>query len=245
MLNLENVTIVSINTRDSDKSIKAIEYSSRYIKFGDSFLLSDKEHSNIKTKIIPKIKSLGEYSLFCVKELYNYINTSHVLIVQPDGFVTNPLMWTDDFLNFDYIGAPWDILLSQRGMYTCNMGIDIRKTPIIVGNGGFSLRSKKILEEASKLDYPDPDYVPEDNFFCILKRKEFKELGIKYADVKTAKRFSFECPIDLNEKNITIDSHFGFHGGHGYKQELLDLLENNNDILPIQIAKKLFNKNEN
>jgi len=242
MLNLKDVTIVSINTRDPEKSALAIEYSSRYINFGETLLLSDTKHSRINTVIIPKISSLGEYSLFCAQQLYKYINTSHVLLVQPDGFVTNPLMWTDDFLNFDYIGAPWDLLLSHRGMHTCGMGVDINQTPIIVGNGGFSLRTKKILEEASKLPYPNPEFVPEDNFFCILKRKELKEKGIKFADVKTAKRFSFECPIDLNEKNITIDAHFGFHGGHHYKQQLFSLLEQKEDAEPIKLAKKLFKK---
>lgn len=242
MLNLKDVTIVSINTRDPENSIKAIEYSSRYINFGDTLLITDKEYPEINTAIISKINSLGEYSLFCAQQLHKYIKTSHVLLVQPDGFVTNPLMWSDNFLNFDYIGAPWDILLSHRGMHTCGMGLDINQTPIIVGNGGFSLRTKKILEEASKLDYPTPEYIPEDNFFCILKRKELKERGMKYADIKTAKRFSFECPIDLNEKNITLDAHFGFHGGHHFKHSLFELLKNNEDIDCIKIAKKIFNK---
>jgi hypothetical protein len=240
MLNLKDVTIVSINTRDPEKSVQAIEYSSRYINFGETLLLSDTKHSKIDTTIIPKINSLGEYSLFCAHQLHKYIKTSHVLLVQPDGFVTNPLMWIDDFLKFDYIGAPWDLLLSHRGMHTCGMGLDINQTPIIVGNGGFSLRTKKILEEGSKLPYTNPNIVPEDNFFCILWRKELKEKGIKYADIKTAKRFSFECPIDLNEKNINLDAHFGFHGGHGFKQPLLDLLGTDNDVNCIKNAKNIF-----
>lgn len=240
MLNLKDVTIVSINTRDPEKSALAIEYSSRYINFGETILLSNTKHPRVNTIIIPKINSLGEYSLFCAQQLHKYINTSHVLLVQPDGFVTNPLMWTDDFLKFDYIGAPWDLLLSHRGMHTCDMGLEINQTPIIVGNGGFSLRTKRILEEASKLPYPNPDLVPEDNFFCILRRKELKDIGMKYADIKTAKRFSFECPIDLNEKNITVDAHFGFHGGHHYKQSLLDLLTTKEDLQPLKLAKQIF-----
>jgi hypothetical protein len=243
MLNLENVTILSLNTRDPEKSIRAIEYSSKYIKFGDSVLLSDRNFTDIKTVLIPKLNNLGDYSLFCVKELYKHVKTSHVLIVQPDGFVTNPLMWTDDFLNFDYIGAPWDLSLSNIGLNTCGINIGTDKIPIIIGNGGFSLRSKKILEEASKMEYLNPYHVPEDNFFCILKRKELKDKGMKFADLKTAKRFSFECPIDLNEKNITLDAHFGFHGRHNYKQDLINLLNNNEDLEPIKIAKIIFNKN--
>lgn len=245
MLNLENITIVSINTRDPQDSIKAIERSSKYIKFGKYLLLSNKhiKHDLIETEIIPEIKSLQEYSFFCVKKLNNYISTDFCLTVQPDGYVTNPLMWTDDFLNFDYIGAPWDILLSRQALYNCGILIhDLNKVPIIVGNGGFSLRSKKLLRECSLVDYPNPS-IPEDNFITIVNRENFKAKGIKFADVKIAKRFSLECPIDLNEKNITLDAHFGFHGYHGYKKPLLDLIKNyNEDVEAIKIAKKIFHQ---
>lgn len=231
MLNLDSITIVSINTRDPENSIKAIDYSCKYINFGKRLLLSDKNFDSIETKLIPKFNNITEYSYFCVKELHKYITTEFCLIVQPDGFVTNPLMWSDSFLNFDYIGAPWDIALSQLALYSCNMGLfDLDKVPIIVGNGGFSLRSKKILTEASKLDY-DNLSIPEDNFYCIYKRKQLKDLGIKYADIPTAKRFALECPIDMNEKNITLDAHFGFHGCHGYKEPLLNLLNNFDDVV--------------
>ena len=240
MLNLNSITIVSINTRDPENSIKAIDYSCKYINFGKRLLLSNTNFDNIETKIIPEFKNINEYSYFCVKELYKYIDTEFCLIVQPDGFVTNPLMWSDSFLNFDYIGAPWDIALSQRALFTCNMGlIDLDKVPIIVGNGGFSLRSKRILTEASKLDY-DNLSIPEDNFFAVYERKQLKDLGIKYADVTTAKRFSLECPIDMNDKNITLDAHFGFHGTHGYKKPLLDLLTNfENEVESIKTHKLL------
>jgi hypothetical protein len=231
MLNLKNITVVSINTRDPENSIKAIERSSKYINFGKHILISSEKikHDYIETKIIEKISNLEEYSYFCVKQLNSFIDTDFCLLVQPDGFVTNPMMWIDKFLNFDYIGAPWDILLSRQALYNCGIHIhDLSKVPIIVGNGGFSLRSKKFLHECSLTDYNDPR-IPEDNFVTISNREQFKNKGIKYADVSTAKRFSLECPIDLNEKNITLDAHFGFHGYHGYKKPLLDLLNNYDD----------------
>jgi hypothetical protein len=243
MLNLNNITIVSINTRDPENSIKAIERSSKYIKYAKYLLLSNNKinHGFIETKIIPEIKSIEEYSFFCVKKLNDYIETDFCLMVQPDGFVTNPFMWSDDFLNFDYIGAPWDILLSRQALYNCGIIIhDLSKVPIIVGNGGFSLRSKKLLHECSLTNYLDPK-IPEDNFITIVNRENFKNKQIKFSDVKTAKRFSLECPIDLNEKNITLDAHFGFHGYHGYKKPLLDLINNyDEDIEAVKLAKKIF-----
>jgi len=244
MLNLNKITILSINTRDPELSIKTIERSCKYIKFAKAILLTDKpiKHDFIESVIINKINSLEEYSYFCVKELNKFVDTEFCLTVQPDGFVTNPLMWIDDFLNYDYIGAPWDILLSRQALYNCGILIhDLNKVPIIVGNGGFSLRSKKLLHECSLVDYPDPR-IPEDNLITIVNRELFKQKGIKYADVKTAKRFSLECPIDLNEKNLTLDAHFGFHGLHHYKSKLLNLLNNYEDDVDLI---KLFNKLKN
>jgi hypothetical protein len=243
MLNLDLVTILSVNTRDPELSIKAIERSCKYIKFNKAVIFTHQkiEHEYIETIVIPKINTLQEYSYFCVKELNKYIDAEFCLFVQPDGFVTNPLMWTDEFLNYDYIGAPWDILLSRQALYNCGHFIeDLSRVPIIVGNGGFSLRSKKIMTEYSVLDYPNT-VIPEDNFICVLNRGPLKNKGIKFAPVNIAKRFSLECPIDLNEKNITLDAHFGFHGGHGYKQPLLDLLKDYNDDVPaIKTAKKIL-----
>lgn len=83
-----------------------------------------------------------------IKELNKYIETSYVLIIQYDGFILNPDAWTDEFLEYDYIGAPW--------WYTddCN-----------VGNGGFSLRSKKLLEILANDDSILETH-PEDHHIC-------------------------------------------------------------------------------
>ena len=61
----------------------------------------------------------------------NYFDTDYVLTFQSDGFILNPDAWTDEFFNYDYIGAPWG---------------DNRYA---VGNGGFSFRSKKLMNFVS------------------------------------------------------------------------------------------------
>ena len=245
MLDLSDITIVSANTRDPESSVKAIERSSKFIKFGKYLLLSDRlrAHDFIESRLIPKIKSKQDYSYFCVKELNRHIETDYCLVVQPDGFATNPLMWTDEYFKYDYIGAPWDYSLSRKALLTC--GIDYGKinkpVPIIIGNGGFSLRSKRFLREASLLDYQNIE-IPEDNFLCVLARKTFREKGIKYANLAVAKQFSLEMPIHMNVRDITIDAHFGFHGKYHHNKPLLDLLEDyDKDIEPVRMAKLLFN----
>ena len=76
MLNLNNITILSINTRDPELSIKAIERSCKYISFSKAILLTDRQikHEFIETIIINKINSLQEYSFFCVKELNKFVD---------------------------------------------------------------------------------------------------------------------------------------------------------------------------
>ena len=246
MLNLNNVTIVSINTRDPHLSIKAIERSCKYIKFAKALLLTDKSlsHKFIEFINISTINTLLDYSYFCVKHLNNYIDTEFCLIVQPDGFITNPLMWTKQFLQYDYIGAPWDVLLSQRALrHSLGVNIDdLAKVPIIVGNGGFSLRSKKLLECCSNLSYPNTN-IPEDSFICVTNREYLSGQGIKFAPVNIASRFAIERPHDLNWKHVNLESYFGVHGYTELREKdlLFGLLHNQEkDLESIDKALSIF-----
>lgn len=127
-----------------------------------------------------------------IYRLNDYIDTDFVLVVQYDGFILNPDAWTDDYLKYDYIGAPW---WENDGW--------------IVGNGGFSLRSKKLLEILASGKYQLTDDDPEDWFIGVTIRKELEEEGIKFAPVELAKQFGFE----MNEKEgVMWDGQFGFHG---------------------------------
>lgn len=56
-----------------------------------------------------------EYSLFMVYSLAQFIETSHVLIVQDDGWVLNGNNWQDVFFNYDYIGSPLPIFVDPNG----------------------------------------------------------------------------------------------------------------------------------
>lgn len=242
MLNLENITVVSVNSRDPENSIKAIERSCKYIKFKKAILLTDKKinHKYIQSVQIEPLTSIPHYNRFMVNELNRFIDTEFCLVVQPDGYVINPTMWLDEFLNYDYIGAPWDLSHSHNAISHCPEDLShLKKVPIVVGNGGFSLRSKKLLEECSKASCDGN--VNEDVFICSVIRKHLINCGIKFAPVILANRFSFECPIYMDEKLVHLDAHFGFHGTHSYKKDILDLLHNiDEDIPSIKLAKKLF-----
>jgi hypothetical protein len=221
-INLDSVTILSVNGRDPENSIKAIEYSCKNINFKKKLILTNKDinHESIEVKNVKGLSNIQEYNLFCIKELHKYVNTDFCLIVQPDGFVVEPRLWSDFYLQYDYIGAPWDLKLSREVLIKCNMHSNNDQLNI-VGNGGFSLRSKKLLEECSKLEYTNP-FLEEDCMVSALHRKHLKEKGIKYAPLDIAQQFAMESPV--NNKSI-VGNTFGFHGRHHWFQEYLDIIE--------------------
>ena len=210
MVTLNNVTLVSVTSVNVDRTIRALKYSSKDIKFNEVLLLTDKNVSpiGIKTIKINEIDYIG-YSKFIVYELYKYINTDFALIIQDDGFIINPGKWNDDFLKYDYIGAPFPIPQPNDNIsYRDPFGNLIR-----VGNGGFSLRSKKILSLPTELNLewkPYFGYYNEDGFFAVHNKHLLENNGCKFAPIDIAAKFSVEHTTN-ETLNITP---FGFHGKH-------------------------------
>jgi hypothetical protein len=207
MLELKNVTLVATSSVKLNATIKALEYSMKDIVFGESILITHEnlEHEKICIKKCEKIKTLDEYSHFMVYKLKDYINTDFALIVQHDGFVVNPKCWSDDFFNYDYIGAPW-----PKNMFFDDFGENIR-----VGNGGFSFRSRKILNAPTLLNLewaPYRGYYNEDGFLTVSKLKDLGQYGIKYAPVDIAYKFSREIECEDLDNNIEP---FGIHNYYG------------------------------
>ncbi len=134
------------------------------------------------------IASGAAYSQFVLRQLPGYIETSHVLVTQWDGFVRDASAWQPEFLDWDYIGAPWPDQPAQRQ----------------VGNGGFSLRSRRLLQAGL-----DPCIVqehPEDLMLCRQYRDVLEARhGLRFAPAALARGFAFE--------NGPVPGHcFGFHG---------------------------------
>ena len=189
-LNLNNVTLLCVDDLNINGSIGLFSFILGQIKFGDAILFSSKEpisptgNPPFLRKCDP-INSIFDYNKFLIKEAHKYINTTHVMIVQRDGYPVNLKAWTDTFLLFDYIGASW-----ANGL---------------VGNGGFSLRSKRLLVEASKHEGLDFN-TPEDTLIChsSFLRSRLLRTGMKFAPCGLANLFSIE--------NGRWNGQFGFHG---------------------------------
>lgn len=201
MIKLHNVALLSINTHSPEASVKALRYSSKEIQFKNIKILSHRIPNNltfddaIEFCKIPKFNLREEYSDFTFKKLTNYVNADYVLMIHDDGFVINPHLWKDEFLNYDYIGAPWPGLPNQ--------------TEKRVGNGGFCIRSKKLLDFCTHLDV-EPGH--DDWTIGVTHNDYLKECGFKFAPVNLAMTFSLELPI--LECDFDLSKTFGFHGRH-------------------------------
>ena len=147
MIDLSNITLVSVASVRVDKTIKALKYSSKDIKFGSVKLITHEVVNDPEITVVNVDKmDYEQYNKFIVFELFKYIDTDYALIIQDDGFVVNPNQWKPEFLNYDYLGAPWPLPHDDFSYR------DAFNNLIRVGNGGFSLRSKKILSLATELN---------------------------------------------------------------------------------------------
>jgi hypothetical protein len=217
MVSLNNITLLSVTSVNLDRTIRALKHSMKGVNFSEVILLTDKDVSpdNIKTIKIEQLDYVG-YSKFIVYKLHKFINTEFALIIQDDGFVTNPEQWSDEFLNYDYIGAPFPIPPSNDTISYRDPFGNLQR----VGNGGFSLRSKKLLELPTKLNLEWKSYFGywnEDGFFAVHNRHILEENGCKFAPVNIAAKFSIENNMP---ETINITS-FGFHGKNNKKYYIL------------------------
>jgi hypothetical protein len=188
--NLNKVTLICVDCSRYGEAVAAINKSMEQCDFAAVKFLTDinLELNGIEViKILP-IKSKEEYSRFIIKELYKYLDTEFCLVIQHDGYVLNGKSWQDEFLNYDYIGAPWT--------YTDGKN---------VGNGGFSLRSRLL-----QIFLANDEFIkatdPEDQAIGRLYRDYLiKTYGVKFAPEDLADQFAYELRTPIYDT-------FGFHG---------------------------------
>jgi hypothetical protein len=192
-LRLKDVTLCAADCIHPALAARALEASMDKVAFADAVLYCDVEVAGrFRTETIAPIRSGEDYSRFCLRELAKRIATPFALVVQWDGYVIDPAAWTSEFLRYDYIGAPG---FSSEAM---------RHRPWVVGNGGFSLRSRRLLDAVATL--PRVEGIAEDRFICEVYRNVLEgEYAIRFAPEALADRFAF---FQRDPRGPT----FGFHG---------------------------------
>lgn len=213
---LSNIDIVSVNCVDPVQSLNAIRYCQRMFNFNRSILFSsdDLRDENVECKKIDKL-TWHQYNDF-VLSIGKYSDADYILLIQDDGHIVNADMWSDEFLDYDYIGAPWPNENDWINLQTISSEIREVFEKNRVGNGGFSLRSRKFLNYSNT--FSTCGGIGEDSFLCTRKYDEAIKHGIKFAPFEVACRFSYENPcIELGtpwKSQIKFDPtrHFGWHG---------------------------------
>ena len=188
---LRDVTVCAADCLSPALAARALRECAQACDFGDAILFTDApvEDRGFRTVPIAKLASLDDYSRFVLKSLAQHIATPYALVVQWDGYVVDAAAWSDDFRQFDYIGAPW-------AWYADGM---------TVGNGGFSLRSRKLIEATAADGFEFVAGTPEDHQVCRVHRRALGEAGVRFAPELVAAAFSYE-------RSLPARSTFGFHG---------------------------------
>jgi len=199
LLDLPQVTLCSVDGINHVLALRALTRCRERVRFARTIFLTSTIPPDVDVPAgvevieVGSIESQLAYSSIVLKGIYPHLRTPHVLLVQWDGYVVHPEMWRNDFLYADYLGAAWP---NQDSGFS-------------VGNGGFSLRSKKLLAALQ-----DPRFelltTNEDVTICGFHRPHLEsEFGIRFGVLDSARQFSFEMetPYVLGGAKT-----FGFHG---------------------------------
>lgn len=188
---LSSVTLVAVTSVALGPTVDALLASMRQVDFAQVLLLGDVRPANLDAAIIwrpiERLHSRADYCRFMLRELAQHISTSHALCIQWDGFVVSGAAWDPHFLDYDYIGAVWPHFHDGHN----------------VGNGGFSLRSRRLLDACRTLPFNGSE--PEDVLIGRLERPRLEGQGMRFAPEDVARRFSYE-------RTKAAGGEFGFHG---------------------------------
>lgn len=199
MLKLLDVTLVLIETRMHDLALEALEECERKCLFGDVLVFTDRVsqfmRADRRVYSVEDWPSKIGWSRFFWSGVAPYMATSHALGIQWDSWVVDPGMWTDKFLEYDFIGAPW--------WYKDGMN---------VGNGGFCLRSTALMRflRSHLAEYPCTTDL-DDDLLCRKYRTRLEVEGFRWAPEELARDFAFETSRPQPDSR-----HFGFHAAYNF-----------------------------
>lgn len=200
-IQLPSVTLIGIDCVDVDRLLRVADKATEKIRFGAIKILSSLPSNDPRVIKIRPINSKEDYSHFVLKELVDYVQTEHMLIIQHDGIVENPDAWKDEWLEWDYIGAVW------------YFGDPLHP----VGNGGVSIRSTRLMQITKDDDLIQAINQPgvsfhkeEDHAICRIFGDYLKDkYDIKFAPVEVAKEFSIE---GWGNPDPVYSGQFAYHG---------------------------------
>jgi hypothetical protein len=215
----EKITYFIIDTDAHALRLAALRVSMRAFPARDVVIFSDtldewQEYSG-QVILVDTFKSIDDYIEISLSRLVDVIHTEFALVLHWDGFVLDAMQFSPHFLFYDYIGAPWPFFEVFN-----------------VGNSGFNLRSKRMINAVASLANLRPKGEPDDFFMCRRIRIVLESsFGIQFAPKEIASHFSVEiAPVRWPT--------FGFHG----MQHLPNVYRNSLQFLGDNISKRVLAK---
>lgn len=194
------VTLVCVETHRPDLAEMVLDVCCERANFSAVKLLTSKASAKHAVPI-PPINGIENYSRFVVQELHKYIETSHCLIVQTDGYVLNEGAWKPEFLTCDFIGALYPQFRNPGSLFRYS-------------NGGFSLRSKKLLKYLADHPFGDDPH-SEDHYITVRHARELHAAGMVFASDYDSEAFGYDGRnwngSDWVSHAVPWQGSFGFH----------------------------------
>ena len=190
-ISLPQVTLVAIDRAAHALTRLALEDTLKQIKpfetiiFSDQPILEPTGFGGNRWIVVPQGDRAGAMEILW-HEVPLYVRTSHFLHIEWDGWVLDGTLWQDGWLEYDYLGAPWPW----------------HQDSFRVGNGGFSLRSRRLFDHLRQHPNLYPPTPPEDATLCRVYRRDL-ERHFRWGLEADAERFSLE--------HGPLRRTFGFH----------------------------------
>ena len=212
MLNLNNVTLISVDTLNPERTIFALNESMKNVKFAstklitlDTFNPSNFDIDNIDLVYNNSLTTYESVSNFILYEVFEYIDTDYAMFIEWDGYILNHNAWNKRFLDYDYIGAPWKVRRTSKRWEGLSDVID--KNKFVVGNGGFCIKSRRLLKFLGTDSYItgqiNDEYLNQDMSICRKNRRYLMDNGFTFAPTGIAHKFSAE--------RVKYKNQFGWH----------------------------------
>lgn len=204
-LNLPDVTLVLVETREHALAKLALQDTLKLVDFGDVLIVTDKPDAfaglspNPRFKVVEDFPTKLGWSRSWWYDVPPLLRTRQTLNIQWDSWVWDVGKWSSTFLDYDYIGAPWWYEDGKN-----------------VGNGGFSLVSTRLKRflRANRGEFPC-DTAVDDDLLCRGYRPALEKRGFVWAPEKVAREFAFECT-----RPSPTSKHFGMHAAFNFGEVL-------------------------
>ena len=234
----KDITVVAIHGNSGIHTmLPALERTASALPGCNKLLITNEYiQTDIPQALIHQTQSYETYSHFVVYCLHNYIQTDYALIVQDDGWVLNADNWRNEWFNYDYVGGLTHAALDGKDLYWQYSWVNNpnARSLKVVQNGGFSLRSKFLLEAPSKygitmVPQQMAELNNEDIQLCCIMRESLEGIGVQFAPWEEAMLFSVEHLSPDIHKDLDLNKLFGHHSRFrrltGYKDVSLHYTE--------------------